>query len=144
MKQSSINSIDQNVCFQMGLLHFTHLLMTSDGVIDERERLALEQIMEEENIPEMIFRDFQDNVVHKTEKQTYEDGVDLLSRCTDQEKLCAIVHLFRLSEADDAIHEKEVRLLFYSLKGTDVDFEDVELTARLVKAAKKPIQVAVK
>jgi uncharacterized tellurite resistance protein B-like protein len=144
MKQSSANIITQNVSYQMGLLHFAHLLMTSDGVIDERERSALEQIMEEENIPEIVFHDFQDNVVHKTEKQIYEDGVELLSGCTDQEKLCAIVHLFRLSEADNTIHEKEVRLLFYSLKGTDVDFEDVELTARLVKAAKKPIQMAVK
>jgi uncharacterized tellurite resistance protein B-like protein len=142
MKQSSVNSIIQNVSFQMGLLHFAHLLMTSDGVIDERERLALEQIMEEENIPEMVFHDFQDNVVHKTEKQIYEDGVELLSSCSDQEKLCAIVHLFRLSEADNTIHEKEVRLLFYSLKGTDVDFEDVELTARLVRAGKKTMQAA--
>jgi uncharacterized tellurite resistance protein B-like protein len=139
MNTLSATIITQNVSFQMGLLHFAHLLMTSDGVIDERERLALAQIMEEENIPEMIFRDFQDNVIHKTEKQIYEDGVDLLNSCTDQEKLCTIVHLFRLSEADNSIHEKEVRLLFYSLKGTDVDFEDVELTARLVKAAKKPI-----
>ncbi len=141
MKNLSINITTQNVSYQMGLLHFAHLLMTSDGVIDERERLALEQIMEEENIQEMILRDFQDNVIHKTEKQIYEDGVELLSSCTDQEKLCAIVHLFRLSEADENIHQKEVRLLFYSLKGTDVDFEDVELTARLVKAGKKTIQV---
>jgi uncharacterized tellurite resistance protein B-like protein len=136
----SVSFMNQNVSFQMGLLHFVHLLMTSNGQIDERERLAMKKIIEEENIPDLIFDDFQDNVIHKTEKQVYEDGVDLLGHCTDQEKLCAIVHLFRLSEADPNIHEKEVRLLFYSLKGTHADFEEVELTARLVKAANQPMK----
>ncbi len=128
--------ISQNVSYQMGLLHLAHLLMASDGVIDDHERLAMGQIIEEENISEIIFADFQDNIIHKTEKQVYEDGIEFLNACSDQEKLCALVHLYRLSQTDHHIHEKEVRLLFYSLKSTNVDFEDVELIARLVNARK--------
>jgi uncharacterized tellurite resistance protein B-like protein len=132
----STEIINQNVSYQMGLLHLAHLLMTSDGIIDEREKQAMMQIIEEENIPEIVFSDFQDNVVHKTEKQVYEDAVDFLNACSEHEKLCAMVHLYRLSQADEHIHEKEIRLILYALDGTKVDFEDVELTARLVSARK--------
>jgi uncharacterized tellurite resistance protein B-like protein len=137
MTDSIIYGVSQNVNFQIGVLHVAHLLMHSDGVIDERERLALHQIMEEENIPTIILEDFQDNVIHKTERQVYEDGVDFLNSCSEHEKLCALVHLYQLSEADDYIHEKELRFLLYALEKTNIDFEDVELTARLVKSRKK-------
>jgi uncharacterized tellurite resistance protein B-like protein len=136
MKLPTIDTANQNINFQMGLLHFAHLLMTVDGVIDERERLAIKQIIEEENIPEIVFADFQDNVVHKTEKQVYEDAVEFLNECSEHEKLCALVHLYQLSQADEHIHEKEVKLILFALDGTKVDFEDVELTARLVSARK--------
>ncbi len=131
---TNLNSTSLN--YQLGLLHCTHLLMTVDGVIDEREKEAIGEIRQEENIPEEVYNDFNATILTKTEQEVYQTGVDLLNSCSEQEKLCAIVHLFRLSEADHNIHEKEVRLLFYSLKGTNVDFEDVEMTARLVKSQK--------
>ena len=57
----------------------------------------------------------------------------MLNRCSEDEKLTAFVHLYRLTEVDDSVHRKEVRFLLYSLKATNVAFEDVELNAKLDK-----------
>lgn len=135
--KAAMEFIELDSSYQFGLLHFAHLLVTVDGVMDDREVNALKEICLEENITEEVFKKFQADIASKTEKEVYQKGVELLSGCTDQEKLCAIVHLFQLSEADDNIHEKEVRLLFYSVKGTNVDFEDVEMTSRLLKSQKQ-------
>ena len=123
-----------NTNFQLGLLHFVHLLVMVDGAIDQREKAAIRKIKLEEKIPDWIFDDFEESVPEKTGRQIYEEGVELLNRCTEEEKLCAFVHLYRLSEADDNVHVKEVRLLLYSLKATRIAFEDVELSARMSKA----------
>lgn len=122
--------------YHEGLLLFAHLLMNADGFVDERELKALEEIRQEENIPELTFAAFQETITRKTEKDLYHDGIDLLNKCSDQERLCALVHLYNLSESDLSIHPREVRLLLYSLKRTDVDFDEIELTARQVRARK--------
>ena len=126
----------QSSNYHQGLLHFAHLLMTVDGVIDAREKKGLEAICQEENIPDVQFALFQEAIAKKPEMQVYQDGVDFMDKCTEQERLCAMVHLFQLAESDDTIHRKEMRLLLYSLKKTNVDFEDIEMTARLVKSNK--------
>jgi uncharacterized tellurite resistance protein B-like protein len=131
-----VNEASQNINFQAGLLHFAHLLMHCDGTMDERERTALRHIMEEESIPSSILEDFQNKIVDQTERQVYQDGLEFLNVCTEHEKLCALVHLYSLSEADSTIHEKELRFLIYALEKTNIGFEDVELTARLVKSRK--------
>lgn len=123
-----------NTDFQLGLLHFVHLLVMVDGAIDKREKAAVRKIKLEEKIPDWIFDDFEESVLEKSERQIYEEGVELLNRCTEEEKLTAFVHLYRLSEADDHVHVKEIRLLLYSLKATRISFEDVELSARMSKA----------
>ena len=120
--------------YHEGLLLFAHLLMNVDGVVDERELKALEEIRKEENIPEETFSVFRETITRKPEKELYHDGIDMLNNCSEQERLCALVHLYRLSESDFSIHPREVRLLLYSLKRTDVDFDEIELTARLVNA----------
>jgi uncharacterized tellurite resistance protein B-like protein len=120
--------------YHQGLLLFAHLLMNVDGVVDERELKALEEIRKEENIPEETFSVFRETITKKPEKDLYHDGIDMLNNCSEQERLCALVHLYRLSESDFSIHPREVRLLLYSLKRTDVDFDEIELTARLVNA----------
>jgi uncharacterized tellurite resistance protein B-like protein len=130
-----METVTHNSAYQLGLLHFTHLLMNADGVVDNQEVEAVKKICYEEQISDNVFKEFQANVFNKTEKEIYNEGVALLNTCTDQEKLCAMVHLFQLSEADNSVHEKEVRLLLYSLEGTNVDFEDVALSARMVKAS---------
>ena len=130
------NDTQQFSNYHQGLLHFAHLLMTVDGVIDAREKKGLEAICREENIPDVQFALFQEAIAKKPEMQVYQDGVDFMDKCTEQERLCAMVHLFQLAESDDTIHRKEMRLLLYSLKKTNVDFEDIEMTARLVKSNK--------
>ncbi len=129
-----MNATQQTLNFQLGLLHFLHLLAMVDGVIDERERKAIRAIVKEEEIPEVVFLDFETAIARKAEKEIYQEGLVLLNRCDDDEKKCVFVHLYRLSEADDKIHVKEVRLLLYSLRATNIDFEDVEIIARLTKA----------
>lgn len=125
----------QNMEFHLGLLHFVHLLVMVDGLIDQREKDAMLRIKLEENIPDWLFDDFDASISHKTERQIYDEGVDMLNHCTEEEKLCAFVHLYRLSESDDNIHVKEVRFLLYSLKATKIAFEDVVLSTRMSKAA---------
>lgn len=128
------NEPHQNMKFHLGLLHFAHLLVMVDGSIDQREMAAMLRIKLEENIPDWLFNDFDATISHKTEHQIYDEGVDMLNRCTEDEKLCAFVHLYRLSESDDNIHEKEVRFLLYSLEATKIAFEDVILSTRMSKA----------
>jgi uncharacterized tellurite resistance protein B-like protein len=124
----------QNQNYQLGLLHFAHLLVTVDGFVDEREKSAINSLLKEEHISEEVYNDFQKMVKSKSEHELYDRGVKLLSECSEEEKLSALVHLYRLSEIDNNVHVKEVRLLLYSLKATNVEFEDVVLSANMLKA----------
>lgn len=126
---------NQNQNYQLGLLHFAHLLVTVDGFIDDREKDAISSLLKEEKIPEHVYTEFQKSVASRSERDVYERGVKLLTACSDEEKLSALVHLYRLSEIDNNVHVKEVRLLLYSLKATNVEFEDVILSAKMLKAA---------
>jgi uncharacterized tellurite resistance protein B-like protein len=123
--------------YQLGLLHFVHVLMAADGIIHQREQVVLEEIKREENISTDLFEGFRYSIMGKNELQVFREGVELLNSATDQDRLCALVHLYRLSEADDNIHEEEVRFLFHSLKQTKVDFEDVVLASRMAKSKNK-------
>src|SRR6267154_5344552 len=125
---------NQNQNYQLGLLHFAQLLVTVDGFIDDREKSAINSLLKEEHIPEEVYNDFQKLVKSKSERELYDRGVKLLSQCSEEEKLSALVHLYRLSEIDNNVHVKEVRLLLYSLKATNVEFEDVVLSAKMLKA----------
>lgn len=127
--------VSSNQNYQLGLLHFAHLLVTVDGYIDDREKNAISSLLKEEKISEQVYAEFQKSVSSRSEREVYERGVNLLATCTDEEKLSALVHLYRLSEIDDNVHVKEVRLLLYSLKATNVEFEDVVLSAKMLKAA---------
>jgi len=124
----------QNLNYQLGLLHFAHLLVTVDGIVDEREKKAMRELQAEEQIPDTVFHEFEETIVPKSEREVFHQGVTLLNLCDEQEKLSALVHLYRMAEADNQMHIKEVRLLLYSLKATNVEFEDVVLTARMVRA----------
>ncbi|MBI1768517.1 MAG: hypothetical protein HY015_10235 [Bacteroidetes bacterium] len=125
---------NQSQNYQLGLLHFAHLLVTVDGFIDDREKNAISSLLKEEQIPDQVYTDFQKSVNSRPQREVYDRGVKLLSICSDEEKLSALVHLYRLSEIDDNVHVKEVRLLLYSLKATNVEFEDVVLSAKMLKA----------
>jgi uncharacterized tellurite resistance protein B-like protein len=126
------NNLNHN--YQMGLLYFTHLLVTVDGYIDDLEKAAIKNLLKEEQISEQVYGEFLKAVATKKEHEVYDLGVKFLSSCTEEEKLSALVHLYRLSEADNNVHVKEVRLILYSLKATNVEFEDVVLAANMLKA----------
>lgn len=115
----------QSKNFQLGLLHFSHLLITIDGHIDDREWAAILAIKKEENISDELFQEFEKKVLTSTEREIYVDGGEFLSQCTDEERLAAFVHLYKLAEADSNISNKEVRFLLYGVKANKVSFEDV-------------------
>ena len=121
-----------NHAYEYGLLHIVHLLISADGVVHDWERKAFDQIRSNEHISEDTFRKFSAEVDGKKERDIYNEGIRLLNSCSDEEKLRAFVHLYRLAEADNNIHVKEVRLLLYSIKLAGVEFNDVVALARQV------------
>lgn len=124
--------------FQLGLLHFVHLVINADGQISDEERSALEAIRAEEGISDYVFHHFERKIGTHSEQTIYTDGITLLNRCSEEERLCAFIHLYRLAEADKNIHEKEIRLLLYALDDTQIDFEDISAGAQLVAVQRKP------
>lgn len=46
---------NQNLTYQLGWLHFAHLLAAVDGHIDERERKPMREIQVEEEISDLVF-----------------------------------------------------------------------------------------
>ncbi len=129
-----MSSLKQNMDFQLGLLHFAHLLVTVDGQINDQEKEAIHSIKREEKIPGSVFHNFVLEITGKTEREVFFDGLDMLNRCNEEEKLCVFVHLYRLAQADAHLDVKEVKLLLYSLKQTKIEFNDVMLTAQLAIA----------
>lgn len=114
-----------NQNYQLGLLHLVHLLISADGVIDEKERNAILYIKKKENIPDAICVAFEDGIKTRKEREIYQQGISLINECSEEEKLNAFVHLYRLSEVDGNVHVKEVRLLLYSIKMAGIEFNDV-------------------
>ncbi len=119
----------ENFNYQMGLLHFVHLLVSADGKIDDSEREAILALKKEEQISDTIFNDFQIKLNTTSEQEIYSKGIEYLTACSDEERLTAFVHLYKLAEADSSVSSKEVRFLLYGLKVTNLSFEDVVLSA---------------
>lgn len=120
--------------YQLGLLYLVHLLVSADGVIDETEKKALNKVKGKENIPDSVFTEFEKQIAAKTEREIYQEGIELINHCSDEEKLNAFVHLYKASEVDGRVHVKEVRLLLYSIKLAGIEFNDVVARAAQLKA----------
>lgn len=129
--------------YQIGILHLAHLLASVDGRISNEERAVLKQIQLEEGMDERTVNDFIRKADVTKEADLYREGIDYMNQCTEEQKLCAFVHLYRLAEADDSIHVREVRFLFYGVKSARLDFDDVQLAAQL-NSSNKRSQPAVK
>ncbi len=114
-----------NKDYQLGLMCLTHLLICADGVVDVNETDALKIIRLREGITENLFREFELIVQRKKEREIYQLGIDLINKCSDEEKLKVFVTLYKLSEVDGRVHVKEIRLLLYSIKLAGVEFNDV-------------------
>ena len=123
--------------YQLGLLHFVHMLINTDGRIDDREMEIILKIKKEEEIDDSIFLEFSRSIATAKGQDIFNRGLDLLNSCTEEEKLCAFVYMFQLAEADASISMKEVRLLMYALKVTNVDFNDVAISTDLATSIKK-------
>jgi hypothetical protein len=54
----------------------------------------------------------------------------MMNNCTEEEKLNAFVHLYKMSEIDGRVHIKEVRLLLYTIKNAGIEFNDVVARAK--------------
>ncbi len=126
--------MNTNINYQLGLLHFAHLLANVDGVVDDREKKAMWSIKEEEKIADSVFYEFEKRIATEKEQEIYEEGVALLNSCSEEERLCAFVHLYRLAESDKHVHIKEVRLLLYGIKEAKIEFDDVILSSRLANS----------
>lgn len=125
-----------NSNYHLGLLHLVHILINADGHIDEREMKMLQHIKQEEKIEDSIFQGFAKGISAAKKQEIYVKGLALLNSCTEEEKLCAFAHLFKLAEADTTIDMNEIRLLMAAIKQTKVDFEDVEMITRLSSSDK--------
>lgn len=114
-----------NSSFHLGLLHLIHLLIQADGVVDAREKAAVTKLLKRENVSDDLWQEFSRQVAAKKERDLFQEGIRLLNTCTDEEKMRGIIYLYKISEADNHVHIKEVRLLLYSVKLADVEFNDV-------------------
>jgi uncharacterized tellurite resistance protein B-like protein len=114
-----------NKNYQLGLLCFTHLLVSADGVVDEHEMDALRIIKHNEKISDETFDAFESTIKIKREKDIYQCGIEFINQCTDAEKIKVFVTLYKLSEVDGRVHVKEIRLLLYSIKLARIEFNDV-------------------
>jgi uncharacterized tellurite resistance protein B-like protein len=114
-----------NKNYQLGLLYLVHLLVSADGVVDEKELAALEKIKSREKISNDVFGQFKTDITVKKERDIYQSGLEYLSQCSNEERLQAFAILYKMSEVDGRVHVKEVRLLLYSTKMTGVEFDDV-------------------
>jgi uncharacterized tellurite resistance protein B-like protein len=119
-----------NTSYNLGLLNLAYLLISADGVIDEKEKQALKRIKENEAIPDDVFNEFEKGVLVLKERDIYQTGIDNINLCSDTEKIRAFVILYKLSEVDGHVHAKEVRLLLYSIKSAFVEFDDVVSEAK--------------
>jgi uncharacterized tellurite resistance protein B-like protein len=130
-----LNEINMKKNYHLGLLHFVHMLINTDGRIDDREMEIILKIKKEESIEDAVFLEFSKSIAATKGQEIFNRGLDLLNTCTDDEKLCAFVYLFQLAEADTTISMKEIRLLMYALKLTNVDFSDVAISAELANSS---------
>lgn len=125
--------MSQNKNFHLGVLYLMRLLINADGVVEPSEYEALSNVKRFENIPEDTLIEFEKDALSKNEKDVYQIGIDYLNKCSDEEKLNAFVHLYKMSEADGRVHVKEVRLLLYSIRQAKIEFNDVVARAKVIK-----------
>src|SRR5579859_7666512 len=121
--------MDSEKKYQLGLLYLIHLLINADGIVNENETKELLKIRDKEKISMTLFDQFISEVRSKKAKEIYQEGIELINQCDDEKKLRAFAHLYKISEVDGSVHVKEVRLLLYSVKMAEIEFNDVVAAA---------------
>ena len=123
-----------NPNYHLGLLCLSQLLISADGVIAPQEVDAFDLIRKGERISNHTYREFEKIVREKKDRDLYHHSLELINRCSDQEKLRTFAMLYKLSEVDGRVHVKEIRLLLYSIKIANVEFHDVVEEANSIPA----------
>ncbi len=116
--------------YHSGLLYLIHLLMGVDGDINETELTALKKVRGYENIPDEEYREFEKNVRSLREREIYNEGIQQISKCTPEERLRIFSTLYKMSEVDGRVHQKEIKLLLYSIEKAGIEFDDVVNAAK--------------
>jgi uncharacterized tellurite resistance protein B-like protein len=124
--------MDSKRDYHLGLLYLVHLLIGIDGIVDENEQRQLLKIRDAEGVAADVFEEFENQVKQMKNRDIYQLGIEFINKCSDEKKLDAFVHLYKMSEADGTVHVKEVRLLLYSIKQASIEFSDV--VARAAKS----------
>ncbi|MCA6378450.1 MAG: TerB family tellurite resistance protein [Cytophagales bacterium] len=117
--------MDSKRDYHLGLLYLVHLLIGIDGIVDENEQRQLLKIRDAEGVAADVFEEFENQVKQMKNRDIYQLGIEFINKCSDEKKLDAFVHLYKMSEADGTVHVKEVRLLLYSIKQASIEFSDV-------------------
>jgi uncharacterized tellurite resistance protein B-like protein len=117
--------MDSKRDYHLGLLYLVHLLIGIDGIVDENEQKQLLKIRDAEGVAADVFEEFENQVNQMKNRDIYQLGLNYINKCSDEKKLDAFVHLYKMSEADGTVHVKEVRLLLYSIKQASIEFSDV-------------------
>ena len=115
---------------QQAILYLTYLLVYSDGEFVDKERHGIKYICQQEGISEGEYEDFINNSQGSSERKLFENGIDLIEKCSNEDRIRAFSWLYKLSEVDGKVHAKEVRFLLYSLRRASVDFEEVKTVAQ--------------
>lgn len=111
--------------YSTGLLALTAVLINSDGEISQKELDYVQKLRESEGIPDALFYAIRESILGRTEKEVYQIGIASLNACAGREKVRAFVRMYQMAMADGVIHVKEVRLLLYAVKITNVDINTV-------------------
>lgn len=116
--------------YHSGLLYLIHLLMGVDGDINETELIALKKVREYEQISESLYEEFETSVRTLRERDIYNQGIQLVDKCTPEERLRIFATLYKMSEVDGRVHQKEIKLLLYSIEKAGIEFDDVVNAAK--------------
>ena len=116
--------------YKEALLHLLRVIVYADGVFDEDESKAINEICRLDNISKAYYEDFRKRVESTSEKELYLKGIDLVLACSIEEQLRVFVWLYKMAEVDGKIHVKEVRFLLYSIRHSDIEFDQVEIEAK--------------
>lgn len=115
---------------QQAILYLTYLLVYSDGEFDDKERHGVKYICQQEGISDSDYENFLISCQESSERKLFENGVDLVEKCSYEDKIGIFSWLYKLSEVDGTVHAKEVRFLLYSLRRASVDFDEVKAVAQ--------------
>ena len=119
---------------QKAFLYLAHLLVYSDGEYDEAEKDAILRICEIEGISIEEYQQFHLESLDLSEREIFDNGVNLLEECNDDEKIAVFVWLYKMSEVDGTVHAKEIRFLLYSLRRARLDLDIIEKAAKTAPA----------